>query len=119
MSKDSQLPVKPEFLLYKAENGKIVVEVQLQRETVWITQAQLAALFKTDRSVITRHIGNVFKSRELSEKSNVQKMHIASSDKPVKYYSLWTIAQKTNYFTDNGNIPAEQKMGNVRTQEGR
>ena len=48
----------------------------------------MAELFQRERSVITKHINNVFQERELLEKSNVQKMHIAKSDKPVIYYSL-------------------------------
>ena len=57
-------------------------------ETVWLTQDQMAKLFGKDRTVITRHINNIFKDGELEEKSNVQKMHIANSDKPVSLYSL-------------------------------
>ena len=48
----------------------------------------MAKLFGKDRTVITRHINNIFKDGELEEKSNVQKMHIANSDKPVSLYSL-------------------------------
>ena len=73
--------------------GRVVVyknkvEVRLEHETVWLTQAQMADLFNTERSVITKHIRNIFKTRELTGKSNVQKMHIANSDKPVKFYNL-------------------------------
>jgi len=48
----------------------------------------MAELFQRDRSVITKHIGNIFNEGELEEKSNVQNLHISSSDKPVKFYSL-------------------------------
>jgi hypothetical protein len=48
----------------------------------------MAILFDTERSVITKHLRNIFQSEELDEKSNVQKMHIAGSDKPVAFYSL-------------------------------
>jgi len=58
----------------------------MENGTGWLTQKQIAELFKTERSVISRHIGKIFRERELSEKSNVQKMHIANSDKPVRYY---------------------------------
>jgi len=57
-------------------------------ETVWLTQAQMAELFQRDRSVITKHIQNVFQEGEVEEKSNVQNMHIPNSDKPVSLYSL-------------------------------
>jgi hypothetical protein len=46
------------------------------------------SLFGRERSVITKHVNNVFKEGELEEKSNVQNMHIANSEKPVKHYSL-------------------------------
>ena len=48
----------------------------------------MAELFRRERSVITKHVRNVFRDRELDEKSNVQNLHIASSDKPVAYYNL-------------------------------
>lgn len=77
-----------QFLLYKSENGKIKVDVLVQNETVWLTQEQMAELFGRDRTVVTKHINNIFKEGELEEKSNVQNLHIAFSDKPVKHYNL-------------------------------
>ncbi|MBM4053088.1 MAG: death-on-curing protein [Planctomycetes bacterium] len=67
---------------------KNTVEVRLEKETVWLTQKQMAELFDTERSVITKHLRNIFESKELEEKSNVQKMHLAHSDKPVLFYNL-------------------------------
>ena len=60
----------------------------MKNETVWLTQAQISELFEKDRSVITKHINNLFAENELEEKSNVHILHIANSDKPVKSYSL-------------------------------
>lgn len=91
-----------EILLYESEEGKLAIQVQLQNETVWLTQAQMAELFAKERSVISKHISNVFKERELDEKSNVQKMHIAFSDKPVTLYSLDTIIS-VGYRVKSGN----------------
>ncbi|NWF67086.1 MAG: virulence RhuM family protein [Campylobacterales bacterium] len=79
---------RTKFLLYKSENGKIKVDVLVQDETVWLTQEQMAELFGRDRTVITKHINNIFKEGELEEKSNVQNLHFAHSDKPIKYYNL-------------------------------
>lgn len=62
--------------------------MRLQDETVWLTQAQMVALFQRDQSVISRHVSNVFKEGELPRKSNMQKMHNANSDKPVAFYNL-------------------------------
>jgi len=60
----------------------------LENETIWLTQEQMSQLFDRERSVITKHIGNVFSEGELEEKSNVQNLHISGSDKPVKFYNL-------------------------------
>jgi hypothetical protein len=77
-----------EILIYQTEDGLIKIQTRLENETVWLTQAQLATLFGKERSVITKHINNVFKEGELDEKSNVQILHISTSDRPVKYYNL-------------------------------
>jgi len=73
--------------IYQSQDG-IVLNVQLSNETVWLSQDQLTVLFERDQSVISRHLSNVFKEGELTKESNMQKMHIANSDKPVTLYSL-------------------------------
>ena len=77
-----------EVALFVAPDGQVYLDVRLERDTVWLTQAQMAELFGRERSVITKHIGNVFKEGELDEKSNVQNLHIAGSDKPVRFFNL-------------------------------
>ena len=72
------------------ENGEIEIKVSIdnQNDTIWLTQKQIVQLFQKDQSVISRHINRIFKDGEVYEKSNMQKMHIANSDKPVNFYSL-------------------------------
>lgn len=77
-----------EVLVYKTADGRAQVEVRLDQETVWLTQDQMSRLFGRERSVISRHVRNVFQKNELSEKSNVQFLHIPGSDKPVGFYNL-------------------------------
>jgi hypothetical protein len=77
-----------EIILYQSEDGRIRIETRLKNETVWLTQAQMSELFQKERSVITKHINNVFAEGELDEKSNVQILHISGSDRPVKFYNL-------------------------------
>lgn len=77
-----------EMVVYQAADGVVRVEARLERDTVWLTQAQMAELFARERSVITKHVRNVFREGELVEPSNVQNLHIAGSDKPVGFYSL-------------------------------
>lgn len=76
------------FILYNTPNGEVSLSVLLQDETIWLTQDQMSTLFERERSVITKHISNIFKEEELDEKSNVQILHISGSDKPVKFYNL-------------------------------
>ena len=76
-----------EIILYQPDST-VKLEVRLENETVWLTQQQMSELFERDRTVITRHINNIFKENELEEKSNVHFLHIANSDKPIKVYSL-------------------------------
>ena len=59
--------------IYQADDGKLELNVTLENETVWLTQLQMVELFGRDQSVLSRHIRNVFKDGELSEKSNMQK----------------------------------------------
>ena len=77
-----------EIVIYQVEEGQTTLEVQLEKDTVWLNQAQMAELFGRERSVITKHLGNVFREGELNKKSNVQNMHIANSDRPVAFYNL-------------------------------
>ena len=79
---------KGEIVIYQSSKDEVKIEVKLEKETIWLTQAQISSIFQTDRTVITRHLNNVFKTGELDGKSNVQKLHIPNSDKPVKFYSL-------------------------------
>ena len=78
---------KGEIVVYQP-NDITRLEVRIEHDSVWLTQAQIAELFQRDRTVVTRHIKNVFGEQELEEKSNVHFLHFANSDKPVKYYSL-------------------------------
>lgn len=76
------------IVTFKDEQLELEVNISPEEDTVWLTQAQMVDLFSRDQSVIARHIRNIFKERELDEKSNMHFLHIANSDKPVKMYSL-------------------------------
>ena len=73
--------------IFKTKDGP-AVDVQINNETAWLNQNQMTDLFEKDQSVISRHLNNIFKEKELDKKSNMQKMHIPNSDKPVNFYSL-------------------------------
>ncbi len=75
-----------EIILF--ENQDVKLEVNMKDETVWLTQEQMARLFDRNIGVISRHIKNIFAENELDMESNLQKMQIPNSDKPVSFYSL-------------------------------
>lgn len=77
-----------DMLIYQTEDGLTKIDVSFENDTVWLSKSQMAELFQRDRSVISKHIKNVFDEGELSPESNVQNLHIANSDKPVDFYSL-------------------------------
>ncbi len=77
-----------QITIYETDDGKARVEVRFEDENVWLTQAQMSELFDRDQSVISKHIKNVFSEGELDEKSNMQNLHTAISDKPIVLYSL-------------------------------
>lgn len=79
---------KNEVVVYQAKTGAIELRGDFGNETIWATQAQIAEIFDIERSVVTKHIGNILKSKEIDGKNNVQKMHIANSDKPISFYAL-------------------------------
>src|SRR3989344_5882951 len=76
------------IVIYQAKSGAIELRGDLEKETVWATQAQIVILFAVDQSVVSRHIKNIFKDGEIEGKSNMQKMHNANSDKSTMLYSL-------------------------------
>ena len=78
---------KNEIVVYQP-NETIRLDVRLENETVWLTQAQMCALFQRDVSVISRHIRNIFAEGELDQQSNLHFLQIAHSDRPVTLYSL-------------------------------
>lgn len=71
-----------EVVLYKVKD-RIRLEVRIQRGTVWLTQAQMAKLFGRERSVVSKHVNNLFAEGELDRNSNVQNLHIASSEREL------------------------------------
>ena len=68
--------------------GELELNISVDNETIWLRQNEIASIFDIDRTGITRHINKILNDQEVDEKSNVQKMHFANSDKPVKVYSL-------------------------------
>ena len=76
MNKQEFLPTteKNEIIVYQPEGGEFHIEVRVENETVWLTQAQMAELFATDRTSVNRHIRNIYQTQELDEKATCAKI---------------------------------------------
>ena len=79
---------KNKIVIYSSPDREVEIQTEMHDDSIWMRQDQIAQLFGADRTVITRHLNNIFREGELDQKSNVQKMHIANSDRPVKFYNL-------------------------------
>ncbi len=91
------MAMNDEIIIYKSEDGIIKVDVLFSDETVWLTQEQMAILFQRDKSVISRHIRNIFDEGELQEevvvaKNAITTPHGAMANKQqtreIRYYNL-------------------------------
>ena len=97
-SETTNLPAVPDdpgqFILYQTEDGRTRVEVRVFRETVWLSLNQMAELFRRDKSVISRHIANVFEEGELDRETTVAEFAAVQTGGPrrverrIEYYNL-------------------------------
>lgn len=76
------------IILFESSDHEVRLDVELSQKTVWLTQAQMSDLFGRSVAAISRHIGNALAEGEIDEKSNLQKMQIPSSDRPITLYDL-------------------------------
>lgn len=89
----AMLPQKPnsEMLLYQSDNGQLKIQVRLENETVWLTQADMVELFQSSKSNISEHIKHIFEEGELQEDSTVRKFRTTATDGKsyeVNHYNL-------------------------------
>ena len=81
-----------EIIIYQTEDGQTQIDVRMENETVWLTQAQMAELFRTKRPAITKHLKNIYASEELEESSTCSILeHMGNDGKQIyttKYYNL-------------------------------
>jgi prophage maintenance system killer protein len=88
---DASIPSKGEIVLYQAPDGKAALDVRLDGETLWLNLNQMTGLFERDKSVISRHLGNIFKSGELERSSVVAFFATTAADGKtysVEYFDL-------------------------------
>ncbi|SHG48648.1 Uncharacterized conserved protein [Salegentibacter echinorum] len=97
MGKDKNIKPSDElsdFILYTAPSGEVKIEIYVQNETVWLTQQKIAALFGVDRSVVTKHLKNIFSEGELVKEATsakyaqVQKEGDRAVKRNIEFYNL-------------------------------
>ena len=82
------------IIIYQSEDGQTQIDVRLENDTVWLTQAQMVELFQTTKQNVSLHVGNVFKEGELEQKSTVKEFLTVQTEgkravsRTVKYYNL-------------------------------
>ncbi|MFA5116109.1 MAG: virulence protein RhuM/Fic/DOC family protein [Candidatus Omnitrophota bacterium] len=90
-NKVTEIPTKGEIAIYRTKDKRIQLEVKLDQETVWLTQKQIAALFKIERSVITKHLSNIFKNKELEQSSVCAKIAHTAPDGKVYQTTFYNL----------------------------
>ncbi|MCL2844186.1 MAG: virulence RhuM family protein [Chitinivibrionia bacterium] len=105
-----------EIIVYESGDSNIELSVDFKNDTVWATQSQIEKIFAVDQSGVSRHIRNIFKDGEVDEKSNMQKLHIPNSDKPVAFYSLDVILS-VGYRANSGRAIEFRKWANQVLKE--
>ena len=96
-----------DIIIYQTEDGRTKINVRMEDETVWLTQAQMAELFDRDRTVIGRHINNAIEEGEIVAESNVHFLHIAHAG----IYAPLIARRYTN------NAPLCPYLQGIRAQE--
>ena len=87
-------PMENQIVIYQTDNGQTAIDVRLENETVWLTQAQMAELFQSDRTTIVRHINNIYKDEELEREATCAKIAQVQTEgkrqvtRTIPYYNL-------------------------------
>lgn len=111
-----------QIIIYQTEDGQTQVDVRMENETVWLTQAQMAELFETDRTSIVRHINNIYKVGELDRKSTCAKIaHVQLEGKRtvkrnIPYFNLDMIISVGYRVNSKRGVKFRQWANNVLKQ---
>jgi len=84
MNEERPIPPGGEVLVYEAPDGEVRVDVRLERETVWLTQRQMAELFDTSTDNVGLHMKNIFSSNELEESATTEDFSVVQKELMVR-----------------------------------
>lgn len=102
------LNLNNKIVIYQSEDGKTQLDVRLEGETVWLSQSQMSELFQTDRTVINRHIKNIYKSGELDEKATCAK------NAQVRLEGNRTVTRNIPYYNLDVIISVGYRVNSIR-----
>ena len=102
------LNLNNKIVIYQSEDGKTQLNVKLEGETVWLSQSQMSELFQTDRTVINRHIKNIYKSGELDEKATCAK------NTQVRLEGNRTVTRNIPYYNLDVIISVGYRVNSIR-----
>lgn len=102
------LNLNNKIVIYQSEDGKTQLDVKLEGETVWLSQSQMSELFQTDRTVINRHIKNIYKSGELDEKATCAK------NAQVRLEGNRTVTRNIPYYNLDVIISVGYRVNSIR-----
>jgi hypothetical protein len=91
MKRENDSQARPDVVLYPLPDGASALRVRLDRETVWLDAHQLARLFGRDRSVVVRHVRNVFKTKELDRKTTCARTAQIAADGRRRLMDLYSL----------------------------
>ncbi|MCB4762843.1 MAG: virulence RhuM family protein [Sulfurovum sp.] len=100
----------PNFVIFKIENAKVNIDVLVKDETLWLTQKQLASLFEVNVPAISKHLRNIFKTKELEDNLVISKMETTARD--GKSY-------KTNFYNLRAIVAVGYRVNSHRATEFR
>ena len=103
-----QIDLNNEIVIYQSEDGKTQLDVKLEGEAVWLTQTQMSELFQTDRTVINRHIRNIYKSGELEEEATCAK------NAQVRIEGNRTVSRSIPYYNLDMIISVGYRVNSIR-----
>lgn len=103
-----------EFLIYQAADGKITIDVRLEDETVWLTQAHMAELFGKSKQTVSEHIRNIFNEGELDEEVVVRKFRTPTRHGAIEWKDPvkrgFVLQSRCGHF---GGLPGEIASGDA------
>ena len=121
MSEEKGLQPTSQILIYQSEDGQTKIEVQLQDETVWLSQKHMAELFQTSKQNIGQHLRNIFEEGELNEKSVVKKFFTTAADGKKYRTAFYSLDERLK----NPDLPFDyfdellRRIQDIRTSEKR